>query len=210
MPMVDMVGTMSRARLLAYLKRVPDASVPSLVEALDLSENTVRHHLARLRSEGLVETVDAAPAGPGRPARRYRLTHAAEGHFPKRYDELLELVLAEAEAAGRLDATLDGVARRLADSVRTELEGLPPAERLQALMERLDYGEMLGHLQQEGLTWNFSAYNCVYYKAGQRFEGVCDLLPRAVSRATGLPAERVVCQRDGASACQFAGSLQEP
>jgi predicted ArsR family transcriptional regulator len=207
--MVDMVGTMSRERLLAHLKRAPDASVASLVEALDLSENAVRHHLARLRSEGLVETVDAPPTGPGRPARRYRLTHAAEGHFPKRYDELLELVLAEAEAAGRLDETLDGVARRLADSVRTEIEGLPPAERLHALMERLDYGEMLGHLRREGLTWTFAAYNCVYYRAGQRFEGVCDLLPRAVSRATGLPAERVVCQRDGASACQFAGSLQE-
>jgi predicted ArsR family transcriptional regulator len=207
--MVDMVGTVSRERLLAHLKRVPEASVPSLVGALALSENTVRHHLARLQNEGLVETVPAAPSGPGRPARRYRLTHAAEGHFPKRYDELLELVLAEAEAEGRLDATLEGVARRLAASVRSEIEGLPPAERVRALMERLDYGEMLGHLEQEGPTWRFSAYNCVYYKAGQRFEGVCDLLPRAVSRATGLPAERVVCQRDGSPACRFAGSLQE-
>jgi predicted ArsR family transcriptional regulator len=84
-----------------------------------------------------------------------------------------------------------------------------PAERLQALMERLSDGEMPGHLQRAGLTWSFSAYDCAYDRAGQRFEGICDLLPRAVSRATDPPAERVVCQRDGAPACPFAGSLQE-
>ncbi len=208
--MVDMVETMSREAVLAHLKRSPDATVPELVESLELSENAVRHHLARLRSDGLVEEAAPQRDRPGRPARRYRLTHAAEGQFPKRYDQLLELVLAAAEEDGRLDATLEAVARRLAASVRPEIEALPPHERLRALMERLDYGDMLGQLDDDGRSWRFAAYNCVYHQAGQRFEGVCDLLPRAVAHATGLPAERVVCQRDGAAACQFAGSYQEP
>jgi predicted ArsR family transcriptional regulator len=85
-----------------------------------------------------------------------------------------------------------GVARRLADSVRTKIEGLPPAELVQALKEHLADGEMAGHLQRAGLTWSFSAYNCAYDRAGHGFEGVCDLLARAVWRATGRPAERVV------------------
>jgi predicted ArsR family transcriptional regulator len=199
----------SRERLLSHLKRTGAASVPELIDALGLSENTVRHHLNRLRAAGLVEESGAVSSGPGRPARRFTLTHAAEGHFPKRYDELLDLVLAEAAAEDRLRELLDAVARRLGDAVRDELEPLAPRDRLLALMERLDYGDMLGHLshdQHDG--WLFEAHNCVYYQAGVRFEPVCDLLPRTIRTATGLPAERLVCQRDGSRTCRFAGSYR--
>jgi predicted ArsR family transcriptional regulator len=199
----------SRDALLAHLKRAGPASVPELVEALGLAENTVRHHLSRLRAAGLVEDAPSRRVGPGRPARRVQLTHAAEGHFPKRYDELLDLVLAEAEAEQHLRALLDGVAARLGDAVREELAPLPPRERLLALMERLDYGEMLGRLDEaQGEAWTFEAHNCVYYQAGVRFEPVCDLLPRTIERATGLPAERQVCQRDGSRTCRFTGSYR--
>lgn len=181
--------------------------MPELVDASGLSENTVRHHLGRFRAAGLVDEAVPVQSGVGRPARRYRLTRAAEGHFPKRYDELLQLVLEEAEAEDRLSALLDGVARRLGGAVRDELEGLPPRDRLLALMDRLDYGDMMGHLEETaGEAWTFEAHNCVYYRAGVRFEPVCDLLPRAIRSATGLPAERVVCQRDGSRTCRFAGS----
>lgn len=208
--MADMVRTVTtRDRLLGHLKRTGTATVHDLQDALELSENAVRHHLARLRADGLIEDAPSERGTPGRPARRYRLTHAAEGHFPKRYDELLQLVLAEAEADQRLTGLLDRVAQRLADSVHDELSGLPPRERLRALMEKLDYGEMMGRLDEERGGWTFEAHNCVYYQAGLRFEQVCDLLPRTIRRATGLPAERVVCQRDGVRACRFAGGFGE-
>lgn len=199
----------SRDRLLARLKRTGPATVPELVDASGLSENTVRHHLTRFRAAGLVDEAEALHEGPGRPAKRYRLTRAAEGHFPKRYDELLQLVLAEAEAEDRLSPLLDGVARRLGGALRDELARLPPKQRLLALMERLDYGDMLGQLEETaGDGWTFEAHNCVYYQAGVRFEPVCDLLPRSIRSATGLPAERVVCQRDGSRTCHFAGSYR--
>ena len=210
MAMVDMVETVeSRDRVLAHLKRTGASSVPGLVAALGLAENTVRHHLSRLRAAGLVDEAPAVHDGPGRPARRYQLTRAAEGHFPKRYDELLQLVLAEAEAEDRLAPLLDGVAQRLGGAVRDELLRLPPRDRLLALMERLDYGDMLGQLDEApNEAWTFEAHNCVYYQAGVRFEPVCDLLPHAIRSATGLPAERVVCQRDGSRTCRFAGSYR--
>ena len=210
MAMVDMVETMSsRPRLLAHLKRSGPSTVQELAGSLGLAENTVRHHLTRLRADGLVEDAAGAPGGRGRPARRFQLTHAAEGHFPKRYDELLDLVLGEAAAEDRLRDLLDGVARRLGDAVRGELEPLPPRQRLLALMEQLDYGDMLGRLDDETNDgWTFEAHNCVYYQAGVRFEPVCDLLPRTIRTATGLPAERLICQRDGARTCRFAGSYR--
>ena len=204
--MVDIVETtVTRTRLLEALKRRGTSTVADLVTALEVSENTVRHHLARLKAEGLVEETSAEPSGPGRPAQRYRLTVEAEGQFPKRYAELLTLVLAEAEHSRALTPLLRGVARKLGEHVRPELHGLPPEERLRALMERLDYGDMLGRLDATPGGWEFRAYNCVSRDAGIRFEEVCDLLPKIVRDATGLPCERVVCQRDGHRACVFAG-----
>ena len=206
MAIVDIVETiMSRARLLETLKKQGACTVADLEARVEVSENTVRHHLARLKAEGLVEETPSEPSGPGRPARHYRLTAQAEGQFPKRYVELLTLVLAEAEQNDALTPLLKGVARTLADHVRPELAELPPEDRLQALMERLDYGDMLGKLDATPGGWEFRAYNCVYRDAGVRFEEVCDLLPKIVREATGLPCERVVCQRDGHQACVFAG-----
>ena len=206
MNMVDIVETiMTRSRVLETLKRTGACTVAELEAAVGVSENTVRHHLAKLKAEGLVEESPSEPSGPGRPAQRYRLTVHAEGEFPKRYVELLTLVLAEAEQNDALNPLLQGVARSLAAHVRPELEGLPPEARLRALMDRLDYGDMLGRLDATPGGWEFRAYNCVYRDAGIRFEDVCDLLPKIVREATGLPCERVVCQRDGNRACVFAG-----
>ena len=206
--MVDIVETMdTRQRILATLKQQGAATVPELQEAVDVSENTVRHHLTRLRSEGLVEEHAGEPSGPGRPAQRYALTTEAEGEFPKRYAELLALVLEEAESSGAIAPILRGVARRLGAHVRPEIAHLPPADRLAALMDRLDFGDMLGRMERTEGGWEFRAYNCVYRDAGMRFVEVCELLPRIVREATGLPCERVICQRAGNRSCVFAGSF---
>jgi predicted ArsR family transcriptional regulator len=206
--MVDIVETMdTRERILATLKRRGATTVPELQDAVEVSENTVRHHLTRLRSEGLVEERAGEPSGPGRPAQQYALTATAEGEFPKRYAELLELVLAEAEASGAIGPILQAVARRLGALVRPELAHLSPEARLEALMVRLDFGDMLGRMERTEGGWEFRAYNCVYRDAGMRFVEVCELLPQIVQEATGLPCERVICQRAGNRSCVFAGSF---
>lgn len=197
----------TRTRLLETLKRNGPATIPELQEVLGVSENTVRHHLTRLRSEGLIDESSSEPSGPGRPPQRYALTAAAEGEFPKRYAELLALVLEQAARVDALEPLLQGVAQQLGRQVRPEIRDLPPRERLIALMERLDYGEMLGRLEPTEGGWTFRAYNCVYRDAGVRFEEVCELLPRIVRASTGLPCERITCQRDGGPSCVFAGGF---
>lgn len=206
--MVFIVETMdTRERLLNTLKRNGPATVPELQAELAVSENTVRHHLRSLRSDGLIEERVTEPSGPGRPAQQYELTAAAEGEFPKRYAELLALILEQAAERDDLAQILDGVARKLGAQVRPEIAHLGPEDRLLALMERLDYGDMLGRLETTPGGWEFRAFNCVYRDAGVRFEEVCELLPRIVRAATDLPCERVVCQRDGHRSCVFAGGF---
>lgn len=199
----------TRDDLLRHLKIAGPSTVQDLAEALGVSANAVRHHVAQLRGEGFVEQT-LRRQGVGRPAQLYALTRAAEGAFPKRYPDLLEAVLERAQARALLDELLSDVASSLAERIRPDLEGLPAPERLERLMEHLDYGEMLGQLRETPGGWEFHAYNCVYRATGERFEGVCELLPAVVKRAAGTEAERVRCQRDGHRTCYFAGSYLPP
>jgi predicted ArsR family transcriptional regulator len=72
-----------------------------------------------------------------------------------------------------------------------------------ALLQHLDYGDMLPKLETTPSGWELQAYNCLYQATGLKFEPVCNLLPKLVTRATGLPAQRPFCQRDGKRACHF-------
>jgi predicted ArsR family transcriptional regulator len=198
----------TRDRVLRHLKRQGATTVAELSRSLRLSPNATRHHLLALSRSGAVSS-EATPVDGkrGRPATRYSLTLAAEDAFPKRYPELLSALLAEAENQGVLAALLAGIQDRLAAGVRADLAPLPPRARLLALLRTLDYGDMLPALTLEASTWHLVAHNCVYREAGCQVEGVCELLPQVITRATDLPAERVACQRDGLRVCTFAGSL---
>lgn len=190
--------------LLDYLKRRGSSTISELKTALGLSENAVRHHLGQLERRGLISAEPTPTGAAGRPPRRYRLTQAAEGLFPKRYQELLELVLDEAEARGLLGTLLEGVAQRIATQLAATLPQRSSTDRLQQLLEGLDYGQMLASLERTATGWELRAFNCLYRDIGCRFEGVCNLLPRAITLATGLAATRLSCQRDGERACRFA------
>jgi predicted ArsR family transcriptional regulator len=192
----------TRLRLLQHLKKHGPCSVQDLKSALEISENAVRHHLSGLERPGFVE-VTLERSGVGRPAKRYGLSLAAEGLFPKRYQELLELVLQEAEARDQLEEVLDGVVARMAAQVAPELEGLTGEDRLQGLAHMLDFGNMLADMEATQGGWELRAYNCSYRDTGFKFEAVCNLMPRVITRLTGLPAERLACQRDSERACHF-------
>jgi predicted ArsR family transcriptional regulator len=200
----------TRDRVLRHLKRQGPSTVSEVAAALSLSPNATRHHLLALERAAIVASEPdrerpGGRRGAGRPARRYALTLAAEDAFPKRYPELLAALLAVADQQRVLEPLLRGVVDALAVPLRAELLRLPPRERLWRLLQALEYGDMLPALTTEPGGWTLIAHNCVYRDAGCQAAGVCELLPRVVEAATGLPAERLSCQRDGLAACTFSG-----
>ncbi|GIW29416.1 MAG: transcriptional regulator [Meiothermus sp.] len=189
-------------QLMEYLKQHGPSTIKELMTHLGLSETAVRHQLSSLEKSGWL-VKEQRRLGKGRPATVYSLTKASEGLFPKRYPELLDAVLAEAEREGLIERLLEGVAESMARELRQKLEGLEGPARLEALLAHMDYGDMLGTLEETPAGWELKAHNCLYYATGQRFEQVCNLPPKVIARATGLPAERPFCQRDGKRACHF-------
>ncbi len=192
----------SRQQLIAELKKQGNCTLKTLKGSLGLSENALRHHLSQLEREGFL-TISEQHTGVGRPAKTYALSNAAEGLFPKRYVELLGLILEEAHDKHLLNTLIQGVVATLVKQLEPNLQGLSAQERLMYLLEHLDYGEMLGQLEPTEAGWELRAYNCVYRDAGCKFEAICDLLPQVINQATGLEAERPFCQRDGKAACTF-------
>ncbi|GIW25481.1 metalloregulator ArsR/SmtB family transcription factor [Meiothermus sp.] len=189
-------------RLMEYLKQHGPSTIKELMAHLGLSQTAVRHQLNSLEKSGWLAR-EQRREGRGRPATVYRLTQASEGLFPKRYPELLDAVLAEAEREGLLERLLEGVAESMAAELRRKLEGLEGPAKLEALLTHMDYGDMLGTLEETPAGWELKAHNCLYYATGQRFEPVCNLPPKVITKVTGLPAERPFCQRDGLRACHF-------
>jgi predicted ArsR family transcriptional regulator len=72
------LGDPTRLAVFAHLRDAPSPlTVTELAEHFSLHHNAIRQHLARLVDAGLVVGEAEPPAGPGRPARRYRATPGA-------------------------------------------------------------------------------------------------------------------------------------
>lgn len=68
------IGDPTRYRIFRYVAEAGDpVSVAEITAHVELHHNGVRQHLAKLCDAGLLTEDFAAPAGPGRPALRYRL-----------------------------------------------------------------------------------------------------------------------------------------
>src|SRR6185295_5009550 len=105
----------TRGRIVRLLRR-SERTVDDLAEALDLTDNAVRSHLATLERDGLVE-LRGVRRGERRPAHVYGLTSHAEGLFPRGYEPVLDRLLtifAERLPADELEAALRETGRRLA------------------------------------------------------------------------------------------------
>jgi predicted ArsR family transcriptional regulator len=108
----------TRQRLLETLRVHPDATASDLARILRLTHADVRYHLKMLLAEEVILVTDRKKGGRGRPARRYRLTSAAD---PQRLDLLVDALLAE--ILGNLAPSDEGVLLRNIAARLVEDEG---------------------------------------------------------------------------------------
>src|SRR5260221_10605998 len=105
----------TRGRIVTLLRR-SSHTVEELAQALDLTDNAVRAHLATLERDGVVQQ-NGARRGSGKPAYVYSLTPEAEQLFPKAYGpvlhELLD-VLRQEMTTEEVDALMRTTGRRIA------------------------------------------------------------------------------------------------
>jgi len=89
-----MPGIDNQRRVVHFLRRNGEASVGELSRGLELTQVTVRRHLADLLRAGVISPPEKRRrGGPGRPEQSYALTEKAEGLLPENYQDLARAVV---------------------------------------------------------------------------------------------------------------------
>lgn len=123
-----------RDRVLGFLKGHGPASLAEIAAHLEISKQGALRHLDSLLASGLVERRPELPAGPGRPEHVFRLTAAAEAHFPRAHRELAG-DLVKFMAPADLERFFAERSARVAAAIAPRLEGQDLATRVRLLAE---------------------------------------------------------------------------
>jgi predicted ArsR family transcriptional regulator len=129
----------TRGKILA-LVRAESQTVNELAEALELTDNAVRAHLASLEKDGLIRQLGVR-SGFRKPHVVYGITDDAEYLFPKAYGPLLNHVLTvfgERFSPEQLRANLREVGRTAAQEYLKQVKGKSRDQRIKFALTVLE------------------------------------------------------------------------
>jgi predicted ArsR family transcriptional regulator len=188
-------------RLLAMLRRSRQ-TITTLADALHLTDNAVRTHIAALERDGIVEHVGTERQTGGKPARVYALTGEGEELFPKAYALVLGgLVeeLARRDGWERAVALLRAVGQRAAPSSGTTNDREGRVAAAAAALRGLG-GDI--EVQRTADGYRLQGYGCPLSAVTAKHPEVCALARALVEEITGQPVTEC-CDRNGRPRCGF-------
>lgn len=195
----------TRGRVLALLRR-GGMTADELAEALGLTDNAVRAHLATLERDGFVQPQGERRDGRvGKPATLYQVSPDAEPLFSKAYLPLLTSLLAalgEQFTAKELSGLLADVGRRLAADVGHASGDL--SQRVQAASNLLNQLGGLSSVEEveAGARYVIQSSGCPVGLAVKERPEVCEAIVTLLSELTGASV-RSCCVRTGRPSCCF-------
>jgi predicted ArsR family transcriptional regulator len=201
----------TRDVILRTLKAQGRCTVKELAAAAGVSPVSVRHHLAGLQAEELVEAQEVKH-GVGRPYHEFSLTEKGIERYPGRYLRLTNRLLEEIKGHISRDLVSElfsGVAGAMAAEYAAELQGLPLEQRLPRLMEMLAAEGFDAEYEWVGERLVIRELGCPYVQVGRMHPEVCAVDTRFIATALDLPVERVECLLDGAARCTFQVGAQQ-
>jgi predicted ArsR family transcriptional regulator len=192
----------TRGRIVMLLRRA-SRTVDELAQALDLTDNAVRAHLATLERDGFVRQLGER-RGSGKPAYTYELSPDAEQLFPKAYGpvlrELLE-VLGEEMKTEEVEALLRRTGRRLA--VQQHLPHGDLQSRLQVAVNVLNELGGLAELEQHNGAFYIHGYSCPLAEVVPGHPEVCRLTETLLSELVGQTVNEC-CNGNEPARCCFS------
>ncbi len=151
----------ARRDVLYALKRRGDATVDEMADALAITVAGARQHLTALVDQGLVAAREDAATTRGRPRLRYRVTHAADGIFPKAYGELTNELLGYLDDPALEEALFDRRRDQRIAAAEARLAGLDLEGRVTELTRILDEdGYMAAWERLDDASFVIAEQNC--------------------------------------------------
>jgi predicted ArsR family transcriptional regulator len=195
----------TRSRIVEHLKERGRATVQDLATATDLTQMTIRHHLAVLETEGLVSSAEER-GHVGRPRYVYFLTENALSLFPERYDELADRLLRGLKALGarrEIAQVLEAMGADIVRTYREDLAGKSFEERLAILIDVLSDEGFLASWEEEGGAYILTEYSCPYLLVGQDHPEICRVDWEVITTILDSPVKRQTCMLHGDTNCTF-------
>lgn len=191
----------TQIRILGLLRRSPQ-SITALADALNLTDNAVRMHVAALHRDGIVEPAGTERDTGGKPARLYALTREGEELFPKAYAVVLGALVEEivrTQGQERAIMLLRKVGAQAASGAR------PGANLKQRLEGAAGIFRRLGtdvEITKTADGWRLQGYGCPLSAVTSGHAEVCQLAKALVEEVVGAPVTEC-CQRGERPRCAF-------
>ena len=194
-----------RGAIVRYLQHTPDATVRDVAELLDVSEVAARRHLAVLVDEGFVDVREEAD-GPGRPAKRFRLTDQARRLFPQRYAEMADELLTFITTQQGRDGLRAYLRWRLEQQTATLSEQITAKDlpgRLQQLAGALSEEGFDATVTEDGEGFLLKQEHCAIYDVAREHPEMCTYEAATFSKVLGSDVQlsRRETMAAGGTAC---------
>ena len=190
----------TRGRIVALLRR-QRRTVDELAQALDLTDNAIRAHLATLERDGLVHQ-QGVRRGSGKPAYAYALTPEAERLFPKPYALVLRHlldVLDQRMVPAEVEALLRSVGHALASGL-SAADGNVRA-RLEMAVAVLNELGGLAELEEHNGAFVIRGYSCPLAAVVPGHPEVCRLAETLVTEVAGVVVTEHCDRREPLQCC---------
>lgn len=195
----------TRKDILDMLRRDGAATVKQIGSRLSLTPTGIRQHLTVLERDGLVISHEER-GHVGRPSLSYSLTPEGHALYPKKYDDLANLLIDEARRVLGPQAAADlikSVAARFAEPYAGRVEGKPVAERMEIVAQILEERGNIVSASPEGESPAICKHTCEYWNVAQQNSIICALDVEFVRQLVGADARLTSSLLRGDSACTF-------
>ena len=192
----------TRGQIIALLRR-SSRTVEELAQELDLTDNAIRGHLARLMEDGLVQQ-RGMRRGTSKPAYLYRLTPQAERLFPKAHEEMLASlleVIGQELGPERLEKILRTVGQHMA-AQHPIATGGDLRNRLSAAVTTLNQLGGLMELEDGDDGFYICGYSCPLSSVVRNHTQMCKLMETMICELVKTPVHER-CERSESLSCWF-------
>lgn len=205
--MLDSTAKSTRQKVLQILLKNHRCTIVELAEAVEINPISVRHHIAKLQAEGLVDSEEERH-GVGRPRQVFFLTESGLEEFPTRYLRLTVRLLEQLKEnlpPKMVDQLFSQIAADLVEEYAhaANQQGLNIEQRLELVNDLLkDEGFDLEWEKKED-QYYIREVSCPYLHVGQNHPEVCLIDQTLISTILELPTEKVKCILDGDNQCTY-------
>lgn len=201
----------TRDKILEIILKRQQCTIKELADAVDINPISVRHHITRLNTDGLVDSKEERH-GVGRPRRIYFLTETGMELFPSRYLQLSNRLfdqLKENFPEDTIEKLLRNMAGDMANDITTDskMDGISDTKRLELLEELLTMEGFTVEITRMSDKVIIRETSCPYIHIGKDHPEVCVLDETLIHKVLGTPVEQISCMLDGDGYCTYEASL---